>query len=102
MNNDDVREYIFWLEEFREIYKEYIDDPSKQLLTDIFAGTLEKFHRILSGNNTNSTEEDIIRLLKELVRKFSVVYDSNNSRNKSIQGPRNTNAFKQNIYTQFI
>ena len=40
MNNDDVREYIFWLEEFREIYKEYIDDPSKQLLTDIFAVTL--------------------------------------------------------------
>lgn len=42
MNRDSVNEYISWLEEFRKIYKEYIDDPSKQLLTDIFTGTLRK------------------------------------------------------------
>jgi hypothetical protein len=95
MNRDSVNEYILWLEEFRKIYKEYID--SREELREIFAGTLEKFHRILRGNNTNSTE-DIIRSLKELVKKFSVVYDANESKNKSKKGPRNTDAFKQNIY----
>ena len=82
MNRDSVNEYILWLEEFRKIYKEYIDDPSKQLLTYIFAETLGKFHKILSGNNKNSTEEDIIRLLKELVKEFSVAYDANGNINK--------------------
>ena len=98
MNRDSVNEYILWLEEFRKIYKEYIDDPSKQLLTYIFAETLGKFHKILSGNNKNSTEEDIIRLLKELVKEFSVAYDANGNINKSQIGPRSTDAFKQNIY----
>ena len=102
MNRDSVNQYILWLEEFRKIYKEYIDDPSKQLLTDIFAETLGKFHKILSGNNTNSTEEDIIRSLKELVKNFSVIYDANESKNKSKKGPRNTDAFKQNIYEKEI
>jgi len=63
MNSDSINEYISWLEEFREIYKEYIDDPSKQPLTDIFTKTLEKFKKVLIGNNRNLTEEDIIRLL---------------------------------------
>jgi hypothetical protein len=98
MNSDSVNEYILWLKRFREIYKEYIDDPSKQLLTDIFAETLGKFHKILSENNTNSTEENIIRSLKQLVKNFSVIYDANESKNKSKIGPRSTDAFKQNIY----
>jgi hypothetical protein len=102
MNHDSVNEYISWLEEFRKIYKEYIDDPSKQLLTDIFAETLEKFHRILRVNNTNSTEEDIIRSLKELVKKFSAVYDANGSINKTLEGPRKIDAFKQDIYEREI
>ena len=101
MNRDSVNEYISWLEEFRKIYKEYIDDPSKQLLTDIFTKTLEKFQKILSGNSAN-TEENIIRSLKELVKKFSVVYDANESKNKSKKGPRNTDAFKQYIYEREI
>ena len=102
MNHDSVNVYISWLEEFRKIYSIYLSPDFNEELQEIFVSTLERFHRILSGNNRNSTEEDIIRLLKELVRKFSVVYDSNNSRNKSIQGPRNTNAFKQNIYISEI
>jgi hypothetical protein len=97
MNHDYINEYISWLEEFREIYKEYINDPSKQPLRDIFAETLGKFHKILSGNSAN-TEKNIIRLLKELVKKFSVAYDANESKNKSKKGPRNTDAFKQAIY----
>jgi hypothetical protein len=102
MNHDSVNKYISWLEEFREIYKEYIDDPSKQPLTDIFTKTLEKFHRILRGNNTNSTEEDIIRSLKELVKKFSAVYDANGSINKTLEGPRRMDVFKQSIYMNEI
>jgi hypothetical protein len=102
MNSDSINEYILWLEEFREIYKEYIDDPSKKPLTDIFTKTLGKFHKILSGNNTTSTEEDIIRLLKELVYQFSVVYDANESKNKSKKGPRKTDTFKQDIYERKI
>lgn len=97
MNSDSINEYISWLKEFREIYKEYIDDPSKQLLTDIFAETLEKFHKILRVNIVN-TEENIIRSLKQLVKNFSVIYDANESKNKSKIGPRSTDAFKQNIY----
>jgi hypothetical protein len=105
MNRDSVNEYILWLERFREIYSRYLNPDSKDFneeLQEIFASTLLKFQRILSGNNTTSIEEDIIRLLKELVKKFSIVYDSNNSWNKSMQGPRNTNAFKQNIYISEI
>ena len=60
MNHDSVNEYISWLE--------YIDHNKE--LRDIFAGTLEKFHKILSGYSVD-TEEDIIRSLKELVRKVS-------------------------------
>jgi len=100
MNRDSVNEYILWLERFREIYSKYLN--SSEELLEIFESTLLKFKRILGGNNTTSTEEDIIRLLKELVKKFSIVYDSNNSWNKSIQGPRNTNSFKQNIYISEI
>ena len=100
MNHDSVNEYILWLQKFREIYSKYLN--SSEELQEIFASTLERLHRILSGNNTTSTEEDIIRLLKELVKNFSIVYDSNNSWNKSMQGPRNTNAFKQNIYMSEI
>ena len=95
MNRDFVNEYISWLEEFRKIYKKYID--SSEELREIFAGTLEKFHRILRGNIVN-TEENIIRSLKELVRKFSVAYDTNKNINKTLEGPRNTDAFKQAIY----
>ena len=105
MNRDSVNEYILWLQKFREIYSKYLIPDSKDFneeLQEIFENTLLKLKRILSGNNTISTEEDIIRLLKELVKKFSIVYDSNNSWNKSIQGPRNTNAFKQNIYMSEI
>ena len=98
MNRDSVNEYILWLEEFREIYKDYINDPSKQPLRDIFAETLEKFKKVLRGNNTNSTEEDIIKLLKELVKEFSPVYDANEKRVKTKKGTRNINAFKQDIY----
>ena len=96
----NINEYILWLQKFREIYSKYLN--SSEELREIFESTLERLHRILSGNNTTSTEEYIIRLLKELVKKFSIVYDSNNSWNKSIQGPRNTNAFKQNIYIREI
>jgi len=96
MNSDSINEYISWLEEFEVIYKKYIDKNKE--LRDIFAETLGKFHKILSGNNTNSTEEDIIRLLKELVKEFSVAYDANGNINKSQIGPRSTDAFKQNIY----
>jgi len=101
MNSDSINEYISWLEEFREIYKEYIDDPSKQPLRDIFAETLGKFHKILRENSAN-TEEDIIRSLKELVKNFSVAYDANKSKNKSKKGPRNTDSFKQDIYIRKI
>jgi hypothetical protein len=100
MNRDSVNEYILWLEEFRKIYEKYI--KSSDELRAIFTETLEKFKKVLRGNIHNLTEEHIIRLLKELVKKFSIVYDSNNSWNKSIQGPRNTNAFKQNIYMSEI
>jgi hypothetical protein len=81
MNSDSVNEYILWLNEFREIYKDYIYSSIE--LEKIFTETREKFHKILSGNNKNSTEEDIIRLLKELVKKFSVAYDANKNKNKS-------------------
>ena len=100
MNNDDVREYILWLEKFGNIYQKYID--SSEELSKIFAGTLEKFKKVLSGNNRNLTEEGIIRLLKELVKKFSVAYDANRNINKKLEGPRNTNAFKQSIYMNEI
>jgi hypothetical protein len=100
MNRDSVNEYISWLKEFREIYKDYIDSNEK--LRKIFGETLEKFHKILSGNNKNSTEEGIIKLLKNLVKEFSVAYDANETRVKSKKGPRNTNAFKQDIYERKI
>jgi hypothetical protein len=92
----NINEYILWLQKFRILYSKYLN--SSEELQEIFTETLEGFQRILSGNNTTSSEEDIIRLLKELVKKFSVAYDANSSINKSKQGPRNTNAFKQNIY----
>ena len=100
MNRDSVNEYISWLEEFRKIYKDYIDSNEK--LRDIFAETLEKFNKVLRGNNRKLTEEDIIELLEELVEEFSVVYDANKTRVKSKKGPRNTNAFKQDIYERKI
>ena len=100
MNRDSVNEYISWLEKFREIYKNYID--KKKWLNLIFADTLVKFQKILSGNNTNSTEENIINSLKELVIIFSNIYDRNNSINKTSKGPRNTNKFKQDIYNTEI
>jgi len=100
MNVDNVREYILWLEKFGKIYEKYIN--SSQELKEIFAGTLEKFKKVLSGNNGNLREEDIIKLLKELVKKFSVAYDANANINKTWEGPRNTNAFKQNIYKKEI
>jgi hypothetical protein len=100
MNRDSVNEYISWLKEFGEIYKDYID--SSEELREIFTGTLEKFQKVLRGNNKNSTEKDIIKLLKNLVEKFSVVYDANETRVKSKKGPRNTNAFKQDIYERKI
>ena len=96
MNHDSVNEYISWLKRSGEIYKDYIDSNEK--LRNIFGETLKKFYKILSGNNKNSTEEDIIRLLKEFVKNFSVVYDANESKNKSKKGPRNTDSFKQAIY----
>ena len=101
MNRDSVNEYILWLEEFRKIYKEYIDDPSKQLLTDIFAETLEKFKKVLRGNNRNLTEEGI-KLLKNLVKEFSIVYDANGSKRKNLVGPRKIDPFKQKIYMDEI
>jgi hypothetical protein len=99
MNSDSVNEYISWLEEFRKIYSKYID--SSEELREIFAGTLEKFHKILRRNIVN-TEENIIKSLKELVRKFSVAYDTNKNINKTLEGPRNTDAFKQAIYEREI
>ena len=99
MNRNSIQEYILWLEKFGVIYKEYID--SSKELNEIFAGTLEKFKKILKGNFVN-TEENIIRSLKELVRKFSVAYNANRSKNKSMRGPRNTHVFKQNIYNTEI
>jgi hypothetical protein len=98
MNRDSVNEYILWLEIFREIYKKYID--SSEELSEIFAQTLEKFTKVLTGNGNNQklTEENFIRLLKELVKKFSVAYDANANINKTSEGPRNTNTFKQDIY----
>jgi hypothetical protein len=100
MNNDDVSEYILWLEKFGKIYENYID--SNEELKEIFTGTLEKFKKVLRGNNRNLTEEGIIKLLKELVKKFSVAYDANVNINKKKEGPRNTDAFKQTIYINEI
>jgi hypothetical protein len=100
MNRDSVNEYISWLERFEVIYKEYIDSSEK--LREIFAGTLEKFKKVLRGNNQNLTEEGIIKLLKELVKEFSVAYDTNEKINKTLEGPRNTDAFKQAIYKNEI
>ncbi len=96
MNRDSVNEYISWLERFEVIYKEYID--KFQDLKNIFTETIEKFKKVLRGNNRNLTEERIIELLKILVKKFSVAYDANKKINKTLEGPRNTNAFKQDIY----
>jgi hypothetical protein len=96
MNRDSVNEYISWLEEFRKIYKDYIDSNEK--LRDIFAETLEKFKKVLRENSQNLTEEGIIKLLKNLVKEFSAVYDANGSIKKNLVGPRKIDAFKQNIY----
>ena len=93
MNNDDVIEYILWLEKFGKIYENYID--SNEELKEIFK-------KVLRGNNRNLTEEGIIKLLKELVKKFSVAYDANVNINKKKEGPRNTDAFKQKIYMDEI
>jgi hypothetical protein len=95
MNRNSVKEYNSWLEEFGEIYKDYI--TSSQEIETIYGNALIKFDNI-RRNNKNGKEEDIIRPLKELVYKFSVVYDANKSKNKTVEGPRNTNKFKQNIY----
>jgi hypothetical protein len=100
MNRDSIQEYISWLERFEVIYKDYID--SSEELKEIFTGTLEKFKKVLRGNNRNLTEEDIIKLLKELVKEFSVAYDKNGKINKTLEGPRNTDAFKQAIYNNEI
>lgn len=88
------------LKKFKKIYKKYID--SREELSEIFDRTLEKFMKVLSGNNRNLTEEGIIELLKELVKKFSVAYDANANINKTSEGPRNTDAFKQEIYKSEI
>ena len=95
MNRDSVNEYISWLERFKVIYEEYIDKFED--LKNIFAETLGKFMKVLIENNRNLTEEPI-KLLKELVKKFSAVYDANGSINKTLEGPRKIDAFKQNIY----
>jgi hypothetical protein len=96
MNRDSINEYISWLERFGEIYKKYIDEFED--LKNIFAETLEKFKKVLSGNIQNLKEERIIELLKILVKKFSVAYDANKKINKTLEGPRNTDKFKQDIY----
>ena len=96
MNHDSVNEYISWLEKFGEIYEEYI--ISNKEIEKIYRDALIKFKNILKINKKNGTEEDIIRSLKELVYKCSIIYDANESKNKSKKGPRNTDAFKQNIY----
>ena len=101
MNRDSVNEYISWLEKFREIYKKYID--KYKLLSMYFDETLEEIMKELNRNSLNTKrEENIIKSLKELVRKFSVEYDKNESINKTFEGPRNTNKFKQNIYNTEI
>jgi hypothetical protein len=102
MNRDSVNEYISWLERFEVIYKEYIDEFED--LKNIFAETLEKFKKVLSGsgNIQNLKEERIIELLKILIKKFSVAYDTNKKINKTLEGPRNTDKFKQNIYNTEI
>jgi hypothetical protein len=99
MNRDSINEYILWLEKFRIIYKEYID--SSKELSRIFSEKINRFKKILSGNIVN-TEENIIKSLKELVKEFSVVYDANESKNKTLEGPRNTDAFKQAIFNTEI
>ena len=97
MNHDSINEYISWLNKFKENYQKYIE--SNQELSQIFVGTFDKLERILSGNyNNKSTEKDIIKLLKEIVKKFSAVYNANTSINKKLEGPRRTNKFKQDIF----
>ena len=71
-------------------------------LNKYFTNVLKEFKKLLILNNTNSTEEDIIKILKELVYNFSIIYDKNSSINKTSEGPRNTNKFKQNIYNTEI
>ena len=101
MNRDSVNEYISWLEKFREIYKKYID--KYKLLSMYFDDTLEEIMKELNRNRLNTKrEENIIKSLKELVRKFSFEYDKNESINKTFEGPRNTNKFKQDIYNTEI
>jgi hypothetical protein len=100
MNPNDVKEYVLWLEKFKDIYKKYIDKFDD--LREIFAETLEKLKKILINNNKTIKDEDIIRLLKELVRKFSFEYEQNNNINKNPVGVRKTDAFKQNIYIREI
>jgi hypothetical protein len=100
MNQRDIQEYILWLEKFGTIYKKYLD--SSKELREIFESTIKKFIKIFSGNNQNLSEKDIIRLLKELVKKFSIAYDTNESINKILEGPRNTDTFKQMIYKNEI
>jgi hypothetical protein len=100
MNRDSINEYISWLEEFGEIYEKYIN--SSEELEEIYGNALINFYKILSVNNVNSTEKDIIASLKELVYKFSKIYDGNKSINKTLKGPRNTNKFKQDIYNTEI
>ena len=92
----NINEYILWLKKFEYIYKKYID--SSKELRKIFSETLEKFKRILNRNNRSLKEEDIINLLKILVKKFSVAYDADKNINKSLEGPRSMDAFKQAIY----
>jgi hypothetical protein len=96
MNRDSVYEYILLLKKFKNIYKKYID--SREELSEIFDRKLEKIMKFFIENNRNTAEEGIIKLLKELVKNFSVAYDANESKNKSKNGPRNMDAFKQNIY----
>ena len=92
----NINEYILWLKKFEYIYKKYID--SSKELRKIFSETLEKFKRILNRNNRSLKEDDIINLLKILVKKFSVAYDADKNINKSLEGPRSMDAFKQAIY----
>ena len=73
-HHSDVTEYVTWLEKFRIIYQEYID--SSEELSKIFSGTIKRFKKILSRNIVN-TKENIIKSLKELVKEFSVAYDTN-------------------------
>jgi hypothetical protein len=100
MNRDSINEYALWLDRFGNIYSKYIN--SNEYLKQLFNIIFEKIMEVIGGNNKKFTETDIIILLKNLVKEYSVVYDANTNINKSKKGPRNTNGFKQVIYYNII